>query len=208
MSEDGARTAEFSPAKRRQILAGARATFGELGFERACVDVIASRAGVSKATVYNHFGDKKGLFVACFSEEVDALRDGVRASLAEPAGDLEQALLETGEKVVALLLSPAVVALYRHAQAESVRFPEIGQTLFDHGPNSLQAQIASYLQRWHEKGALSIDDPRTAAVQFVSLCQSDLVLRARLGILERPADARIRETVRSAVRTFLRAFGR
>ncbi len=208
MSEGGARTAEFSPAKRRQILAGARATFGELGYERACVDVIAARAGVSKATVYNHFGDKKGLFVACFSEEVDALRDGVRAFLAEPAGDLGQALQETGEKVMALLLSPAVVALYRHAQAESVRFPEIGQTLYDRGPGALYAMLADYLARWREQGALPVDDPRAAAVQFVSLCQSDLVLRARLGILAPPLEPQVREAVQSAVRTFLRAFAR
>jgi TetR/AcrR family transcriptional regulator, mexJK operon transcriptional repressor len=206
MSEAGVRTAEFSPAKRRQILAGARATFGELGYERACVDVIAARAGVSKATVYNHFGDKKGLYVACLSEEVDALREGIRAFLAEPAGELDQALQETGEKVMGLLLSPAVVGLYRHAQAESSRFPEIGQTLYDRGPGSLYAMLSAYLQRWKERGVLSLEDPRAAAVQFVSLCQSDLVLKARLGILARPADAAVREAVRGAVRTFLRAF--
>ena len=38
-----------------QILSGARAVFAELGYERGSVDEAAARAGVSKATVYNHF---------------------------------------------------------------------------------------------------------------------------------------------------------
>ncbi|HVI96538.1 MAG TPA: helix-turn-helix domain-containing protein, partial [Anaeromyxobacter sp.] len=65
------------PAKRRQILDGARLVFGELGYERASVDLIAARAGVSKATVYNHFADKQALFVAAVVEECEALRPAV-----------------------------------------------------------------------------------------------------------------------------------
>src|SRR5512133_2295313 len=66
-------------AKRGQILAGARQVFGELGFERASVDLIAARAGVSKATIYNHYDDKNALFVACATQEVEELRAGLAA---------------------------------------------------------------------------------------------------------------------------------
>ena len=61
MSPPGASAADTSSAKRRQILDGARQVFSELGYERASVDQIAARAGVSKATVYNHFQDKKAI---------------------------------------------------------------------------------------------------------------------------------------------------
>lgn len=49
---EGLETTEqtLSP-KRLLVLSGARAVFREVGFERASVDTIAARAGVSKATV-------------------------------------------------------------------------------------------------------------------------------------------------------------
>jgi TetR/AcrR family transcriptional regulator, mexJK operon transcriptional repressor len=206
MSQTGATpSVETLPAKRRQILAGARQVFGELGFERASVDLIAARAGVSKATVYNHYEDKKALFVAAVTQEADDMRAGLGACVGAPDGDVEQALQVVGEKVMALFLSPAVVGLYRHAIA-AAHLPDVGQTIFERGPRVIHAAIASYLERWHRAGALRIDDPLSAAVQFVALCQGDLATRSRLGILTYPADAEARETVRRAVRTFVRAY--
>ncbi|HEX7621998.1 MAG TPA: TetR/AcrR family transcriptional regulator [Anaeromyxobacteraceae bacterium] len=194
-----------APVKRRQILAGAREAFCELGYERASVELVAARAGVAKATVYSHFHDKKALFVACFSEHADEMREGLRAAFSEPAGELEPALQQAGEKLLAVLLSPAIVALYRHTTAEAVRFPEVGQAVFERGPAVVYDLVADYLRRWHEQGALRVDDPRAAAVQFVMLCQADLALRVHLG-LPRPAEGELRDAVRRAVRTFLRAF--
>src|SRR5690606_26182747 len=86
---DSGKSCNDSP-KRRQILAGARDVFREMGFERSSVDQIAARAGVSKATLYNYFRDKQALYAACLSQEADALRDGVRCMLlrSEPTGDV------------------------------------------------------------------------------------------------------------------------
>jgi TetR/AcrR family transcriptional regulator, mexJK operon transcriptional repressor len=201
-----ARRSELSPQKRRQILQGARDAFKELGYERASVDLIASRAGVSKATVYNHFEDKKALFIACFSEEADELRDELRGSLGEAEGDLESALRRVGEKLVRIMTLPASVCLYRHTTAEATRFPEIGKTFFARGPDVVYAAMADWLRRWEARGVLRLEDARAAAVQFVMLCQGELLVRAQLGIAPRPSDAEVRETVRRAVRTFLRAF--
>jgi TetR/AcrR family transcriptional repressor of mexJK operon len=199
-------TVEFVPAKRKQILTGARQVFSELGFERASVDLIASRAGVSKATVYNHYEDKKALFVACVFEESDEMRAELRACLAEPVGDVEQVLQLIGEKVMKVFLSPAVVCLHRHIIAEVARFPDIGRTIFERGPSVTQDAVASYLARCEQTGALRIDDARAAAVQFLALCQGDLVSRSRLGILTDPVEEQVRDTVRRAVRTFVRAY--
>ncbi|HMJ11127.1 MAG TPA: TetR/AcrR family transcriptional regulator [Polyangiaceae bacterium] len=192
--------------KHRDILAAARHIFGELGFERASVDGIAARAGVSKATVYSHFQDKNALFVASFSQEADDLRAGFLACLNEPTGGVADALQNIGEKLMQVALSPSVVALYRHAGAESARFPAIGQLLFERGPALVQETLAAYLVRWAQKGALDIPEPRVAAVQFSQLCQGDLFVRAQLGILHYPAEREIRETVARGVAVFLRAF--
>jgi TetR/AcrR family transcriptional regulator, mexJK operon transcriptional repressor len=200
-------SADAIPAKRRQILAGARRVFGELGFERASVDLIATRAGVSKATVYNHFDDKKALFVACVLEECDQMRGGLERCLERPGEDLERSLQRVGEEMMAVFLSPDVARLYRHTIAEVARFPELGRMVLEHGTLPLQDAVARYLARWGERGLLAIDDPRSAAIQFVALCQGDLSVRSRLGALQYPVDAQVRESVRRAVKTFVRAFG-
>jgi TetR/AcrR family transcriptional regulator, mexJK operon transcriptional repressor len=194
------------PAKRRQILAGARQVFGELGFERASVDLIAARSGVSKATVYNHFGDKKALFVAAVLQECEDMRAGLERCLERPVGEVAQVLQIIGEKVMAVALSPSVACLYRQAIAEAARLPEIGRMVFERGTVGIQEAIASHLARWNEAGALRIDDPRSAAIAFVALCQGDLATRSRLGILEYPVDEQVRETVKRAVRLFVAAY--
>src|SRR5512139_952555 len=98
-----ARRAELSPVKRRQILAGARLAFGELGYERASVDLVAARAGVGKATVYNHFRDKQALFAACYSEDADQFRDELRRSLREVGGDPVISMRRVGEQLLRIL---------------------------------------------------------------------------------------------------------
>lgn len=197
-------TGQDSP-KRRQILDGARAIFSEQGFERAAVDQIAARAGVSKATVYNHFRDKRALFVAAVVENCDAFREELDRRLAEPSGDVEAVLGAIGRHLMTVSLSPDVASLYRHAIAEAARIPEIGRLVFERGTLPLQALVASHLRRWHDAGALRIDDPRSAAVAFIALCQGDLVIRMRLGVLEAPVEPQIRSTVDRAVSIFVRA---
>jgi TetR/AcrR family transcriptional regulator of autoinduction and epiphytic fitness len=49
--------------KRVAILDGAIEVFIDMGYELASMDKIAETAGVSKRTVYNHFGSKENLFL-------------------------------------------------------------------------------------------------------------------------------------------------
>ncbi len=206
MSQDAATsTPARMQEKRRKILAGAREVFAEAGFERASVDVIAARAGVSKATVYNHFEDKQALFVATVVEETEAMRASLGACVERPCGTVEQALQAMGEKIMTLWLAPPVAALYRQAIAEAARLPEIGRMVFEQGTKALQDTVAANLARWAETGALRLDDPQADAVTFIALCHGNLVIRMRLGVLPYPVADEVRETVRRAVRTFVRA---
>ncbi|MBP7656876.1 MAG: helix-turn-helix transcriptional regulator, partial [Pseudoxanthomonas sp.] len=50
--------------KRAAILEAAKQLFAREGFNGVSMDQIAAEAGVSKLTVYSHFGDKDALFAA------------------------------------------------------------------------------------------------------------------------------------------------
>jgi len=80
---------------------------------------------------------------------------------------------------MAVSLSPPIAALYRQVIAEVPRLPDIGRMVFERGTVALQEAIASHLARWSEAGALRIDDPRSAAIAFVALCQGDLGIAYR-----------------------------
>ena len=67
----------------RKVLHAAAAVFAEEGFAGARVDTIAERAGVNKAMVYYHVGDKACLYEAVLSETLDRAREALDTALAK-----------------------------------------------------------------------------------------------------------------------------
>jgi len=206
MSEQYKDIGKLSPGKHAQILASAREIFIQLGFERASVDLIASQAGVSKATVYNHFKDKNALFLDCLREYPKAMEKDISAILKSESGDVEDILQMIGERFLKFLLSPQMMSFHRLFVSEVLRFPELGRTLFEKGPLRMRKKLADFLQHWHDRGKLRIEDPDLAAIQFLTLCHLDLMIRMELGIIPLPTKEEIRSKVEAAVRFFLRGY--
>jgi len=67
---------------RQRILAAAAEVFAEHGFTGAGVDAIAARAGVNKAMLYYHVGDKASLYAAVVLGFSDQVRAEIRERLA------------------------------------------------------------------------------------------------------------------------------
>ncbi len=70
----------------RRILDAATTSFAGKGYEGARMDKIAARAGVNKATIYYHIGDKKALYAAVlhdvFSEQVEKISHRLKTETA------------------------------------------------------------------------------------------------------------------------------
>jgi AcrR family transcriptional regulator len=81
-----------SAERREQLIDIARSLFAERGFEGTSIEVLASRAEVSKPIVYEHFGGKEGLYAVVVDREVRQLLSMMRSSLT--AGDDPRVLLE------------------------------------------------------------------------------------------------------------------
>ncbi len=77
--------------RRQQLLDVGRTLFAERGYDGTSVEEIASRAGVSKPVVYEHFGGKEGLYAVVVDREVQRLLDTFTAALT---GDKPRLLLE------------------------------------------------------------------------------------------------------------------
>jgi AcrR family transcriptional regulator len=77
--------------RRAQLLDVSRELFAERGFEATSIEEIASRAGVSKPIVYEHFGSKEGIYAVVKDREVQRLIDEITVALV---GDHPRVLLE------------------------------------------------------------------------------------------------------------------
>ncbi len=66
---------------RRRILDAAALAFADHGFEGAGVDDIARRAGVNKAMLYYHVGDKAALYAAVTAEYLGQVGRSIEAEL-------------------------------------------------------------------------------------------------------------------------------
>jgi AcrR family transcriptional regulator len=85
------------------ILEAARELFAELGYERATIRGVASRAGVDPALVMQYFGSKEGLFSASARWHVDQKRVS-RASRGDLPHTVIEDLLRSGDDGGALAL--------------------------------------------------------------------------------------------------------
>ncbi|MEO3767799.1 MULTISPECIES: TetR/AcrR family transcriptional regulator [unclassified Streptomyces] len=79
--------------RREQLVDVGRTLFAARGFEATSVEEIASKAGVSKPVVYEHFGGKEGLYAVVVDREMRRLLDMVASALTagHPRELLEQA---------------------------------------------------------------------------------------------------------------------
>lgn len=129
---------------RDHILWSAKDVFLELGFERASMDEVASRAETSKRTLYAHFESKEKLFLAI----VDLVRGLFLAELKHP-GDYSskptEALVAFCARYLEVLLGRSI-RICRVALAEVDRFPEGASSLFDVLFGEVHDRAAAYLR--------------------------------------------------------------
>lgn len=189
-----------------QVLEGARSVFLADGFEGASVDDIAQAAGVSKATLYSYFPDKRLLFIEVASTE--CLR---QSTLIFDSVDQDKSprdvLSEGGRKFLRFITSDFGRQMFRICVAEGERFPEIGRAFYKSGPQNMQTKLVAYFSQAMERGALQMDDPYLAAFQFGELCKSDIWTRVTFNMQDTVSDADIDRVVDAAVDVFLARYG-
>ncbi|MEV8465901.1 TetR/AcrR family transcriptional regulator [Fluviibacterium sp. DFM31] len=185
-----------------QVVAGAREVFLKEGFEGASVDSIARAAGVSKATLYSYFRDKRLLFMEV--ARMECLRQAEAAtSLAAHGNDPRETLTAMARRITDFTLSDFGLKVFRICVAEAERFPELGRTFYRSGPEVARQHLTDYLQAATARGTLQIDDCRLAADQFVELCRADLFYRRVFNLTDDIRPDEVTRIVSGAVDTFL-----
>ncbi len=185
-----------------QVLEGARTVFMRDGFEGASVDDIVRAAGVSKATLYSYFPDKRLLFLEVAKVECQAQSDAAVAQV-EGSDSIRGALTTAAKRMTRFFMSDVGLQVHRIIVGESQRFPEIGREFYESGPARVHEILRMFLKKSVEAGHLDIDDIDLAADQFPELCKAGLHLKLLLGLREPPTDEEIDRVIDGAVDLFL-----
>jgi TetR/AcrR family transcriptional regulator, mexJK operon transcriptional repressor len=198
-----------SDRKRRAIVEAATAAFLDHGYSGTSMDAVAAAAGVSKQTVYQHFGDKQRLFRELIAATVQSASDPVYDEVRRLAdsGRLEKDLRDLARRLLTLVLQPTMMRLRRLVIAETRQFPDLGRIFYDLGPGRTIAALADAFAELTRQGRLNTPDATLAATQFNWLIMSAPVNRAMLlGQDAAPATREINRWADSGVRTFLAAY--
>lgn len=189
-----------------QVVAGARDVFMAQGFEGASVDLIAKEAGVSKATLYSYFPDKRILFVEVAKQECN--QQANRAlQIDQQDVPVREMLTGVATNMMEFLTSPFAQRIFRICVAESDRFPELGREFYQSGPKLMEDRLTQYFEFATARGELSIEDTRMAAMQFQELMKADVFIKMVFNIIEKPDQADIDRVIQSAVDMFLARYG-
>ncbi|HEY0975145.1 MAG TPA: TetR/AcrR family transcriptional regulator [Solimonas sp.] len=193
--------------RREALLEAARAVFLERGYAAASIDDVIKRTGGSKATVYQYFGNKEGLFGAMVAGQCETFIQEVAfpqtSNAPRSMKELEQALVGLGMRALKVFLKPERLALNRAMIAAAHQFPDLAERFYDAGPRRGLAALGAFFKAQHEAGTLHCPDPELAAIHFMDIVRAYPLLRSLLGMTPTPKGVGLEDFVRDAVRTFL-----
>lgn len=189
--------------KSEGILDAAAEAFSERGLEAPMED-IARRAGVSKQTIYNHYGSKDDLLRALFDRRRETVVEPL--SPAHEGEALEDRLTTYLENIIDAYSAPTYATFVRSAIAATMTKPDFARMMYDAGPKIGRARLADFLQREAAAGRLDIDDADEASDFLFGMAAGALIQRVVMDAkLERGPSVTARRA-RSCARRFIRAY--
>jgi TetR/AcrR family transcriptional regulator, mexJK operon transcriptional repressor len=195
-------------SKRTAILEVAKRLFPVHGFDGVSMDHIAAEAGVSKLTVYSHFGDKESLFSAAITARCE---EQLPASmfLGELQGGVGEQLAAIAHAFFALVTSDEAVTMHRMMTMPGTGDSRARALFWEAGPQRVKEEFADFLRTPAAMDELDIDDPYRAASQFFCLLKGEPHMQMLCGMCEGALGPdEIERHLSATVEMFIRAYRR
>ncbi len=184
--------------KPEQALDAAMCLFWSQGFEAASIDRLCRETGMPRASLYQDFGGKEGLFLAAIAHYVET-RLGPVAEALGPRGTLEADLAAFFGEVVALATRDSRMpgCLISCVLAEVAGANDTFRQELNRRFSALEDSIERRLD--HEAPRVAAADRRALAGMLAAVARG-IMLRARSGAPPRDLHGIAGVAVRSAVR--------
>jgi AcrR family transcriptional regulator len=177
--------------QRGRLFAAAATVFARVGYADATAEAIAREAGMSKATFYEHFGNKEDCIVALFDTATDVVLAAMRAA-AEASRDAP-----AQERVRALITAflQALADFPNEAQTLLVEIVGAGPRAMERRDRALDA-VAQYIDDFNREDAERGVAPRLGSpYDAFAIVGAVVELASRQIRTGRPADIRELEPV-------------
>lgn len=194
-----------SEKKRVQILEAATSLFISQGITATSMDQLAEAAGVSKQTLYSHFGGKEDLFVAAIEQK--CIHYALSEELFDDERPLREVLKDLASHLVELLLSEDAIKLHRLCISGVDQFPTICELFYEAGPRNITNIFRKYLDRQVAIGNMNIENCEFAAQQFLFMVKGEAHMEALLNLQEKIEVETTTKYLDSCVDMFLKSYG-
>lgn len=192
--------------KRAAILDVAKRLFSQNGFDGVSMDQIAAEAGVSKLTVYSHFGDKESLFSAAIRAKCEEQLPST-LFLAGLEGSLREQLSAIARAFLQLITSEEAIAMHRMMMVPGTGDTHVRELFWQAGPQQVKDAFADFLRSRVARDELQIPDIARAASQFLCLIKSELHMQMLCGMSCGAPVGDVERHIEATVDLFLRAYG-
>ena len=166
------------------------------------MQMIASRAGGSKETLYRYFASKEALFAEIVGRRA-ALISGPQSALARDE-EPEAALSELGFGLMRLIMKSDTSLLLKIVVGEASRSPQLARVFYARGPGATLDRLTDYLRVATRRGQLDCSQPLLAAKLFIGSVVAQHHLHVLIGqppVV--PSESEMRKHVHAAVVMFL-----
>ncbi|MCK5881654.1 MAG: TetR/AcrR family transcriptional regulator [Sinobacterium sp.] len=197
-----------SEEKSTKILEAASDLFLSQGFDDVSMVAVANAAGVSKQTIYSHFGCKDELFSAAISarcqsfQVVDVLED-----LNRP---IKETLMMLAHQFDALINSYEALRIYGICAANNIhpeRNNHISTLFWESGPKKVKEAVVAYFIAQQDAGKIQLEQAEFAALQFLFTLQAEDTMRSVIGLECSYTPEQQDAYLHSCVDMFCRAYG-
>lgn len=179
--------------RRTQIEDAAYRLLDEKGYAGTSMQAIARAAKASNETLYNWYGDKKGLMAALIARNTDTVREALDAPQNNP---LDQ-LAHLGPILLSMILGPRAIALNRAASADPSG--DLGRALARGGRDTVAPLIGKLIAQSPLQG-----DATQLTHLYLTLLIGDLQIRRATGAMDPPHQTFIDTRANDALNTLKR----
>ena len=199
------RPTRTAAAKGPQILDVALEVFTVHGYQTASMDMIAAQAGMSKQTLYRHFGSKEQLFVHVVQALIERSPVLVPAAVGGGGRELRDLLIAFADRLATAFCYPKTAQTFRLVISEGGRRSNLGQLFYEEITKVAAHPLAARLAVATDRKLLSVGEPFEAAVRLIAMVKEYFLWPRLLG---RPSDfgsVRQKQIVGELVDEFIRA---
>jgi TetR/AcrR family transcriptional repressor of mexJK operon len=193
----------------REILRAATATFVGKGYDGTSMEEIATKAGVSKQTVYKHFTDKETLFGEVVKSTAVYANDIVASvtTLLSEAEFIKGGLHQLSQLLLKMFMDEELLRLRRLIISNADRMPQLGRSWYENGFERMLGSMATCFRELTSRGLMNTPDPHIAASHFFGMLLWIPMNEAMFTGSNRRSAAELAQHADTSVEAFLAIYG-